>query len=273
MAKIKELFKAFVPPIFLKVLRPLAGRTKEIWSGEFATWADAVKASTGYDGDEILETCKVSLLKVKNGEAAYERDSVLFDKIEYSWGLLAGLQKAAIANSGKLSVLDFGGSLGSSYYQNIPFLKPNIEIEWSIIEQKAFVDCGRKYFQNHELNFYYNIDECLERHKPNVLILSSVLQYLEDPYEWISKFSRLGIEYIIVDRTAFVGIERDILTVQNVPESIYRASYPAWFLSQEKFINAWGGYEMLVSFDSGYTQPILLNGNTNAFWSGLIIKK
>ena len=45
---------------------------------------------------------------MKNGEAVYERDSVLFDEIQYSWGLLAGLQKAALENDGKLCVLDFG---------------------------------------------------------------------------------------------------------------------------------------------------------------------
>ena len=59
--------------------------------------------------------------KVKNGEAVYERDSVLFDEIQYSWGLLAGLEKAALEHDGKLCVLDFGGSLGSTYYQNKQF--------------------------------------------------------------------------------------------------------------------------------------------------------
>ena len=31
----------------------------------------------------VLEKCKNALLKVKNGEAAYERDSVLFNQIQY----------------------------------------------------------------------------------------------------------------------------------------------------------------------------------------------
>jgi putative methyltransferase (TIGR04325 family) len=273
MAKIKELFKAVIPPILLKVLSLRTEPKQEIWSGDFANWAEAVKASTGYNSEEILEKCKLSLLKVKNGEAAYERDSVLFDKIEYSWGLLAGLQKAGIENSEKLIVLDFGGSLGSSYYQNIQFLNPNIEVEWCIVEQRAFVDCGREYFQNNELSFYYDIDECLEKHKPNVLLLSSVLQYLEKPYEWIEKFSGLDIDYIIVDRTAFTANEKNLLTVQNVPESIYRASYPAWFFSLNEFLDSWKGYEILASFDSGYTDPLVLNGTTNAFWNGLIMKK
>lgn len=39
----------------------------------------------------ILQTVKNSLLKVKNAEIVYERDSVIFDEIEYSWQLLTGL--------------------------------------------------------------------------------------------------------------------------------------------------------------------------------------
>ena len=52
----------------------------------------------------------------------YERDSVLFDTIRYSWPLLSDLLRAASEDQNHLSVLDFGGSLGSSYYQNRVFL-------------------------------------------------------------------------------------------------------------------------------------------------------
>jgi hypothetical protein len=54
--------------------------------------------SHGYDNDTILKKCKDALLKVKNGEAVYERYSVLFDKVQHSFPVLAGLLRAAIAN-------------------------------------------------------------------------------------------------------------------------------------------------------------------------------
>ena len=71
---------------------------------------------------DILDKVLAATLKVKQGQAVFERDSVLFDEIEYSWPLLAGLMWAAASNGGKLNVLDFGGALGSSYYQNRKFL-------------------------------------------------------------------------------------------------------------------------------------------------------
>jgi putative methyltransferase (TIGR04325 family) len=92
------------------------------WYGNFKSWQEAKEASTGYDAENILHQVKTSLLKVKNGDAVYERDSVLFDKIEYSWELLAALMWIAAQNKGELHLIDFGGSLGSSYYQNKSFL-------------------------------------------------------------------------------------------------------------------------------------------------------
>ncbi len=58
--------------------------------------------------------------KVVAGEAVYERDSVVFDHLEYAWPLLACLLQIA-AERRSLRVIDFGGSLGSSWRQNRRF--------------------------------------------------------------------------------------------------------------------------------------------------------
>ncbi len=244
----------------------------QIWSGDYASWAEAKKHCTGYDNNLILEKCKSALLKVKNGEAVYERDSVVFDEIQYSWGLIAGLERAALENDDKLCVLDFGGSLGSSYYQNKEFLAVVKDLQWCIVEQPHFVNCGKENFENEQLKFYYTIEECLAKHKPDVLLLSSVLQYLEKPYEWLEKFVALNIPYIIVDRTAFVEAERDILTLQNVPESIYKASYPAWFFDTKVFEDRMEKYSILVTFESHCDNRINLNSKFHAKWNGYICK-
>lgn len=275
MAKIKKLFKAFVPPIIISAVQRIktSVKTQEGWSGNYASWAEAQIKCTGYDSEVILEKCKSALLKVKNGEAKYERDSVLFDEIHYSLGLLAGLLRAALENNGKLFVLDFGGSLGSTYYQKKEFLSALKELQWCIVEQPHFVDCGKEFFENDQLKFYDTIEECITKHKPNVLLLSGVLQYLEKPYEWIEKLVRLSIPYIIIDRTSFIESETDILTIQNVPESIYPASYPAWFFNYKHFSKYFTGkYDLILDFEDSFTVNILLMGN-NCSWKGLIFRK
>ena len=184
---------------------------------------------------------------MKNGEAVYERDSVLFDKIQYPWPLLANLLWIASKNGDKLNILDFGGSLGSTYFQNINYLKHLNYLKWNIVEQKNFVDCGKELFENENLKFFYTIDECIKIQKPDVAILSSVLQYLEKPYEILQELIDNLFEYIIIDRTFFLDIDNDKIMVQKVPEDIYNVSYPCWFLSKKKFLNFIKNHYILIS--------------------------
>jgi putative methyltransferase (TIGR04325 family) len=273
----KSITKKLTPPIFLDLYRYLRQKYKPThieWSGNYRSWQEAMKHCQGYDSPNILEKCKNALLKVKNGDSVYERDSVLFDEIHYSFPLLATLQRAAIDNNGKLCVLDFGGSLGSSYFQNKAFLNNITPSKWCIVEQANFVECGKQYFEDEQLKFYYTIEDCLKEHKPTVLLLSGVLQCLEKPYYWIETFIKLEIPYILIDRTTFVGNKTDILTIQKTPLSIYEATYPTWFFNFEQFQNAFlTDYSQLLVFDSFADVPIVLNGNKKASWKGLVFKK
>ena len=88
------------------------------FEGSYSTWQEADALCNGYDNMDILEKVLSATLKVKNGEAVYERDSVIFDQIEYSWPILTGLMCAAAQNSGCLKVLDFGSSLGIINLEN-----------------------------------------------------------------------------------------------------------------------------------------------------------
>jgi hypothetical protein len=57
------------------------------------------------------------MLKVKNGDAPYARDAVVFDELVYPFPVLAGLLRARATNKNRLIVLDVGGSLRTTYYQ------------------------------------------------------------------------------------------------------------------------------------------------------------
>ena len=237
-----------LPPILLGMYRKIRGHY-----GLYrvcTTWDEAKESSTGYDSDLILKKVKESLLKVKNGESVYERDSVLFDRIQYSWPLLAGILWIASQKANRLNLVDFGGSLGSSYYQNRKFLSHLKELRWSIVEQKKFVECGKREFENEHLKFHDDLDECFREHRPDAILFSGVLQYLEKPYALLEKAQSLGFEFILIDRTSFLRKGGDRLTVQKVPPEIFPASYPCWFLSQEKFLDAMNvRYQLVEEFD------------------------
>ena len=101
--KFKTLAYDWLPPAILRQIR--RRRSTDIrFEEEYATWKDATENCTGYDSEGILEKVLEATLKVKNGEAVYERDSVLFDHIEYSWPVLSGLMWVAARNNGRLNV-------------------------------------------------------------------------------------------------------------------------------------------------------------------------
>ncbi|MDR1459559.1 MAG: methyltransferase, TIGR04325 family [Bacteroidales bacterium] len=241
------------------------------WYGNFKSWKEAQDQSVGYDAENIINQVKSSLLKVKNGEAVYERDSVLFNKIEYSWELLSTLMWIAAQNEGELHLIDFGGSLGSTYYQNKLFLDKLTKVSWNIVEQPNYVKVGLELFQNDILHFYTSINDCRSKseNKIGAILFSSVLQYLEFPYKTLEEAFNAQIKYIIIDRTGFTLNNKDRLTIQKVPDKIYSATYPCWFFGEKKWISYFidNGYELVESFDA------LDKVNISSKYKGFIFSK
>jgi len=267
---VQFLYRSFLPPAVLEVHRWFRGR--HVFLGDYANWKEAKNASTGYDAGLILDKVRDAMRKVKSGDQLYERDSVLFSKIQYSWPLLAGLLWIATQKECRLNLLDFGGSLGSTYYQNREFLTHLRELRWSIVEQREFARCGKREFENEHLKFYEDLEDCFQEQGPDVILFSSVLQYLEFPYAILDKALKFGFEFILIDRTPLIDSGDDRITVQKVPPSIYDASYPAWFFNREKFLSFLSrDYELMAEFDA-LSGTIYLRG-ARAVDKGFVFRK
>lgn len=234
--------------------------------GDYSSFEEVSALCNGYSANNIIEATLSSTLKVKNGEAIFERDSFIFDKIQYSYPLLACLFKVAVEHNNKLRVLDFGGALGSHYYQNKEFLQPIHIEQWTVVEQLAYVNLGNEKIADGILDFAYNIEDVKNA---NILLSSSTLQYMEEPYLWAKKFIDSGIDYILLDRIQFNAEKRDRLTLQTVPPEIYNAQYPSWFLIEEKLIEIMREkYDMILDFDSTIDRA-----NIPSYYKGFLFKK
>lgn len=270
---LKDIIRLVTPPVFTHLAKRMCGDWPAAdygLSGDYRSWDEAMAASTGYDSEIILEKTRTALFKVKSAEAAYERDSVLFDEIHYVWPVLAGLLWVAARSGGRLNVIDIGGSLGSSYYQNRAFLSTLPGVRWNIIEQSKHVGIGKAHFEDDYLRFYSNITECLAATQPNVILLSSVLQYLEHPFTVLNQIQEISCDHIIIDRTPFWDGPTDRLCVQTVPPSIYPASYPSWIFSRQQFYsNLHDDWHVMVTFDD----PDKLAGPVKFAYQGVIIAR
>lgn len=243
------------------------------WFGNYLSWETAISESGKYENEVIIEKVRDACFKVKKGEAVYERDSVIFDKIEYSYPILSSLLWIASVNNNKLNIIDFGGSLGSTYYQNRFFLTHLQEFSWNIVEQDKFVTIGKNEFEDKRLFFYYSIGECIKEKKINALLLSSVIQYIEKPYILLDEIFSYNIEYIVIDLTGFILNNGDRLTVQKVSPSIYNAEYPCWFFNEQNFLNYfYEKYELLLDFDSFLGGRIEIDGRVKAKYRGFLFR-
>lgn len=246
---LKSVARNLAPPIVVRWFRFLLKKGNS-FEGNYSSWESANARCTGYDGVEIFTQVNEAALKVKIGKAKFERDGVCFHHEEYRFEVLACLMMGAAESGGELRVLDYGGALGSFYFQHRKFISRLSSLRWCIVEQKHYVDCGRKEFENEHLKFYYSTGECFKENSINIILLSSVLQYLENPFDLLIELGKQNVEYIIIDRTPFANLERNKLVIQNVPKSIFAAKLPTWIFSETEFENVMNslGYVKDVQF-------------------------
>jgi putative methyltransferase (TIGR04325 family) len=231
MIDLRAAVRRWTPPAVLDLVRERRAGIR--FSGDYRDWESARRASSGYDASAVMQRVRASALRVANGEAAFERDGVLFDEVQYALPTLAGLLRVAVRRPAPLSVLDFGGGFGTSYRQLRAFC-PDLPLRWSIVEQPDLVRVGAAEFATDELRFYPTLADCLRHEQPHIALFCSVLQYLPDPYAVLGEVERSGFGYVVIDRTSCSALPRDVLTVQQVPPEIYPASYPCWILSSER---------------------------------------
>ncbi len=225
-------------------------KLKTLWKpygyfGNYSSWESAVRNSDGYDETQVIQRVLEASREVRDGKARYERDGVAF-RDEFRWDLLPVFNDL-IMKTGSLTVLDFGGALGSHYYPLKSRFGEGV-LNWHILEQPAFIALGKQEFASSELHFHESLAEL--NLQPDVLLLGCVLPYLEKPYSVLDELLKLNPSYVLIDKHPVIDANEDRLTVQRIPPSIYKASYPAWFFSEKKF-RAYmdGNYELVQVID------------------------
>lgn len=270
---IKNVSGWLVPPKISHEIIKLTNRLlRRGWyfSGRYASWAAAERASNGYDNPIILERVLSAAVLVKNGEAVYERDGVIFNKIEFSWPTLSALMSSAAENSGDLSVLDFGGSLGTSFFQNRYFLDRIKKCQWNVVEQSHFVKAGNHYIADENIKFFYRISDVFSECTPNVALFSGVLDLISDPYSVLEEVCSKRTHRLVIDRSAFLNDHydngADEYVIQCIGGDIFSTRLPFRHLSMKKLL--WflesHGYSVVSEFSA------VGGGDTRWSFKGLI---
>lgn len=201
--------------------------------GDYANWQDAAAECRGYDDSVIFDKVIQASKKVIDGEAVWERDSFLFYQEKYVYKLCAAILRCALRNDNQgVRVLDIGGSLGSTYFQNRKYLSDVKNLEYVVAEQDRYAAYGHEYLEDAVLKFISSQRDWENMERFDIILMSASLQYIPNYAGIISKIKKAEPRYIIFDRV-LVG-DRGRICRETVPETIYKSSYPLRIFSEEE---------------------------------------
>ncbi len=240
LGRLRVLASEWLPPVLVRLYRHASGGAIR-FRGRFTDWQSARARASGYDQQAILGTVSEAMRAVLRGEATCERDGFLFSREQFPYPLIALLLRAASENDGSLNVLDFGGALGSSYYQCRGFLAGLRKLNWCVVEQDDFVARGQEEFATPVLHFCSSVTAAADRFPPQVVLASSVLQYLPSPEEAVAALVATNANYIVIDRTPVARRGKETITVQIVGEPLVTSSYPVRFFDTRQLTSWLGG--------------------------------
>lgn len=238
------------------------------WHGEYHSWAEAGNDSGGYDDKEIEDKVFRAALEVKSGRAFCERDGVVFHRPEF-FEVTRHALETALQKSGKLNVTDFGGGTGSAYFLYSKLLPAMALNAWNVIEQFHIAQRGNKELADDKLRFFSEINE-ESAGGSDVLLLSSVLQYVEYPEVVLKQLLHYTYSRIIIETTP-VTTEPFFITVQRVPPHIYTASYPCHIFNRDRLLSWFPGYKLSAEYISNAVEPRIVAGRW-VVWKGFVLE-
>jgi putative methyltransferase (TIGR04325 family) len=252
-ARLRVALQLLTPPIVWRAVRRL--RHRPPLDGPFASWEAASAHATGWDSPRIVEQALAAALTVRDGAAAFERDSVARDRIAYSPTILAALLLAA-GRHRRLDVIDFGGALGSNYVQNLKLIRAlaSVPTSWHVVERPALARIGVDRFQTEQLRFHDDLGAVrLER---PVLLFTGSLQYVADAFALLE--TAIGLSDIIaLDRVLVWDEAGHQIFVQRLDARRFGpVTLPTWCFSTTALVDwfAARGFRLVERFEAGPRQ-------------------
>lgn len=235
--------KDFIPPILIRIIKR-GGETERQKEYESYNYALNDCTTDAYQNVElcnmIAEKTKIYSMKLRDRPYKLNPTNVFL--------LSAINQYISVHLVDSINIIDFGGACGAHYFEIRRFIPERIKINWLVVETSQMVLSAKNMkLDNDKLKFYDSLE--LINVPIDIIHSSGALQYVPEPYEYLSKLLNFNAKWIFFNRMMFNEDNRDIITVQKsnlsangpgpMPEK-YKdriLSYPHTTMSFEKFSN------------------------------------
>jgi putative methyltransferase (TIGR04325 family) len=215
----------FLPPVLTRVVLRALGRSS--LRGDYGSWQAALAASAAYQTDLTVYAQMAEEVRMRRRKSSR---------------LLSPLLSAMLLAAGRARILDFGGNLGLVYF-DVSNLADTCIDWWHVIDLPDIVALGNHKFAEPKLRFFRTIDESLVVGTPNIVICFHVLQYLESPFEFLSRLLSLAPEVFVLNEFPVAGRER--FMVQHLMPELGGGSRPVRIFCQDDVAAAFADYELI----------------------------
>jgi putative methyltransferase (TIGR04325 family) len=233
----RKFIKQFLPPFLVAVFRGCRKFEKHrfTWQGIYAHRRDVPSDNASYD-DEIEVRKHYDWTRAA-------LDLVHAGKQPILWHDTLAVVAAIISSrNNAVSVLDFGGAVGSGYVQLLGSLPKNAAIQYHVVDLPKMCAAGHQLFAGDpRITFHTclpSLDDALD-----IVYASSVLQYVDDYGGLLRQLGSAQATFILLGQLAAGDIPTFATKQMNLVEKIL--AY--WFLNRDEVGDslAEAGYELV----------------------------
>lgn len=210
--------------------------------GSYESYQEALCFSSGYDQPTIVDKVAKGVEHVLQGTSLYERDGTTFNDRPKELDIYS-LLKQHIQDTD--IIVDFGGGLGGLYI-NFPEIFPPSS-RYVVVECHQMASKGRTLASKYRLPIeFYDSSPTFDL-KSDIIIFSSVLQYVPDPWKVLTQWVSLHKpRLILIDRTVFsdTADSSNWSLQDNGDYYDHPVSYPIHLLSFERLVAELHGYRL-----------------------------
>lgn len=200
----------------------------------------AAAAGKGYSDELLLKDASFTKFDASIGN--------LHGLPDFMGPTLASFGMVAAERAGQpVRVLDVGGALAGHYGIVSTAFRSVAKFDWTVQEQKLYVDYGNRFAATAELRFVSRPEEAPET--VDLAYFSGVLQYLGDPAAVLSAEALRKAAFVLITRTPTADDEEPFL--QTVTYDFGTVQYPgrvlplAWLKQRLAAL----GYDEIASWD------------------------
>lgn len=246
------------------------------YHGSFSTWTEALRQAKPVDSatsDAFTERRRELCHRLRRREIAFVRDGVAFDEPQYPLSLLAFILRALLEHRGELNLVDFGGFLGTTYFQARDFIAAAASVRWTVVELPQVVEVAQKELQQEgPLQFLNSLSEALAA-RPNVVLLSGVAQNLPDPFSAFREIRQAEASWVLFDRTVVIESPESRIAIQSVIRQGREVSWPVRLFSRSDLLREWTpDYELVAEFAS-YCDPAEIIDGLQIDYRGFALRR